>query len=273
MLLITGSKGQLGSELKKLLPDAIFTDKDELDITNAEKVKKFIKIHDIDTIINCAAYTKVDKSEDEPEIAIKINAVGPENLAKSGAKMIHISTDYVFDGNSHQPYEPEDKANPVSVYGRSKLAGEQAVLKNSDSAIIIRTAWLYSSYGTNFVKTIAKLGAEKEKIRVVSDQIGSPTYAADLAKCILQIIPQFKSEFKGIYHFTNEGVCSWYDFAEKIIKILGLSCEVEAIPSSEYPTKATRPFYSVLSKDKIKRDFGIKIRHWEKGLRECLKQF
>lgn len=273
MLLITGSRGQLGSELKKLLSDAIFTDKYELDITDAEKVQKFIKIHNIDTIINCAAYTKVDKAEDEPEIAKKVNAIGPENLAKSGAKIIHISTDYVFDGNGHKPYEPEDKTNPISVYGRSKLAGEQAILENSDSAIIIRTAWLYSSYGVNFVNTIAKIGAEKEKIRVVFDQIGSPTYAADLAKCIVQLIPQFKSGFKKVYHFTNEGVCSWYDLAEKIIKILGLSCEVEAISSSEYPTKATRPFYSVLSKEKIKRDFGVKIRHWEEGLRECLKQF
>ncbi len=272
-IMITGAKGQLGQELAQLLPDAVLTDVDILDITDFETVKNFVSEKNIDTIINCAAYTAVDKAEDEMSSAEKINITGPENLAKSGANIIHISTDYVFDGCGHCPYTENDKANPVSVYGCTKRAGEIAVLDNAEIAIVIRTAWLYSPYGNNFVKTMRRLGWERSELNVVSDQIGSPTYAGDLAQAIVQIIPQLSAKTTGIYHFTNEGVCSWYDFATKIMELSGLSCQVNPIPSSAYPTKVTRPFYSVLNKDKIKSTFGINIPHWEKGLKKCLKQF
>lgn len=273
MFLITGSKGQLGTELAKLLPEAILTDVADLDITDEQAVKNYVKEHNIDTIINCAAYTAVDKAEDDADLAAKINTVGPHNLAKSGAKVVHVSTDYVFDGTGHKPYQPEDEAHPISVYGKTKLAGENEVLKYADVAVIIRTAWLYSPYGNNFVKTMRRLGAERESLNVVADQIGTPTYAADLAKAIAQILPQMSAANKGVYHFTNEGVCSWYDFARKIMELSGLSCKVNPIPSSAYPTKATRPFYSVLDKSKIKETFNITIPHWEEGLKQCLKQF
>lgn len=273
MFLITGSRGQLGSELSKLLPQAIITDRETLDITNETAVKKFVDEHNIDLIINCAAYTDVDKAEDDIEPATKINVDGPRNLAKSGAKIIHISTDYVFDGAGHKPYEPEDRANPGSVYGKTKLAGEQAVLENAEEAVIIRTAWLYSPYGNNFVKTMRKLGMEKGSLNVVNDQIGTPTYAADLATAIVQIIPQINVSNKGVYHFTNEGVCSWYDFAYEVMALSGLQCKVNPIPSSAYPTKATRPFYSVLSKEKIKKTFNLEIPYWKESLEKCLKQF
>ncbi len=272
-VMITGCNGQLGQELAKLLPEAVLTDVDTLDITDLEAVKRFVTAHDIETIINCAAYTAVDKAEDEIELATKINVTGPENLAKSGAKVIHVSTDYVFDGCGHCPYSEDEETKPVSVYGRTKRAGEIAVLNNADVAVVIRTAWLYSPYGNNFVKTMRRLGAERSELNVVCDQIGTPTYAGDLAQAIVQILPQLSADKKGVYHFTNEGVCSWYDFATKIMELSDLSCQVNPIPSSAYPTKATRPFYSVLNKAKIKSTFGIDIPHWEKGLKSCLKQF
>lgn len=271
-ILITGAKGQLGLELSKLLPEAILTDVAELDITNLSAVKTFVQDHQITTIINCAAYTAVDKAEDDVELAEKINVLGPENLAKSGAKVIHVSTDYVFDGLGHKPYEPTDETKPISVYGKTKRAGELAVLENADTAVIIRTAWLYSPYGNNFVKTMRRLGSERETLNVVADQVGTPTYAGDLAQAIYEIIPQIKIGQKAVYHFTNEGVCSWYDFARKIMELSELNCQVNPIPSSAYPTKAMRPFYSVLSKESIKQDFGIKIAHWEDGLKRCLKE-
>ncbi len=271
-ILITGSKGQLGLELSKLLPDAVLTDVAELDITDLSAVQTFIKDHHIDWIINCAAYTAVDKAEEDVEPATEINVIGPENLAKTGCKIIHVSTDYVFDGLSHKPYDPTDETSPLSVYGKTKRAGELAVLENADTAVIIRTAWLYSIHGNNFVKTMQRLGGERETLNVVADQIGTPTYATDLAKAITEILPQIKTGQKGVYHFTNEGVCSWYDFARKIMELSGLKCTVHPIPSSAYPTKATRPFYSVLSKEAIKQDFGIKIAHWEDGLKRCLKE-
>lgn len=273
MFLITGSKGQLGTELAKLLPEAILTDVADLDITDEQAVKNYVKEHNVDTIINCAAYTAVDKAEDDADLAAKINIDGPRNLAKSGAKVVHVSTDYVFDGTGYKPYQPEDEAHPISVYGKTKLVGENEVLKYADVAVIIRTAWLYSPYGNNFVKTMRRLGAERESLNVVADQIGTPTYAADLAQAIVQILPQMNKANKGVYHFTNEGVCSWYDFARKIMELSGLSCKVNPIPSSAYPTKATRPFYSVLDKNKIKETFNITIPHWEEGLKQCLKQF
>ncbi len=272
MLLVTGSNGQLGSELKPLLPNAIFTDSNELDITNSTAVQDFVVQKNIDLIINCAAYTSVDKAEDDVELCTKINAEGSYNLAKTGAKIIHISTDYVFDGTSHRPYVPTDATHPKSVYGKTKLAGEKFVLENAKTAVIIRTAWLHSSFGNNFVKTMRKLGAEKEKINVVMDQIGSPTYAGDLAQAIVDILPQINNQ-KGIYHYTNEGVASWYDFATEIMRLSNLNCEVHPILSSDYPTKASRPFYSVLDNSDIKKDFNISINHWKKGLEKCLDRF
>ena len=279
MLLITGGNGQLGTELSKLLPNAIHTDVDDLDITNRKAVEKFVKSNKIDTIINCAAYTAVDKAEDNIELAKKINIDGVYNLAQMQTKMIHISTDYVFDGLAHKPYTPEDKPNPISVYGETKLRGEESVLfrafyiyQSLIPAIIIRTAWLYSQYGNNFVKTMRKLGSEKESINVVSDQIGTPTYAGDLAEAIVKILPQMNSENNGIYHFTNMGVCSWYDFATEIMEQSGLKCVVKPINSEEYPTRAARPYYSVLDKSKIVKTFGLEIPHWKKSLSKCIKQ-
>ena len=273
MFLITGSNGQLGTELGKLFPDAIQVDVNMLDITDFEAVQKFVKEYNVDTIINCAAYTAVDKAEDDVELAHKINVVGPENLAKSGCKIIHISTDYVFDGKGYRPYIETDEANPISVYGKTKRLGEEAVLKYARLAVIIRTSWLYSAHGNNFVKTMRKLGAERDILTVVSDQVGTPTCASDLAKAILIISNNLTPETAGIYHFSNEGVCSWYDFASEIMELSALKCKVKPIPSSAYKTKAQRPFYSVLDKTKIKETFGIQIPHWKESLKECLKQF
>ncbi len=273
MLLITGCNGQLGRELAARLPDAICADVDMLDITEVVAVQKFVRENNIDVIVNCAAYTAVDRAEDDIELATKINVDGPRNLAQTGAKIIHISTDYVFDGTGHVPYGSDDETNPVSVYGKTKRAGELAVLENAPVSVVIRTAWLYSAHGNNFVKTMRRLGAEKDMINVVCDQIGTPTYAGDLADAIVQIIPQMNKGNSGVYHFTNMGVCSWYDFACEIMEMSGLNCVVNPIKTSQYPTRAVRPFYSVLDKDKIKHVFGIEIKHWKQGLKKCIKQF
>ena len=272
-VLITGCKGQLGTELGTLLPDAIQTDYDILDITNADAVRDFVKQNNVDTIVNCAAYTAVDKAEDDKVAAHKLNSVGPCNLVQSGAKLIHISTDYVFDGTNCTPYKTTDQPKPVSVYGKTKLLGEKRIFNwAKNDAIIIRTAWLYSPYGNNFVKTMLRLGAEKTDINVVNDQIGTPTYAADLAKAIVTILPQLNKDNSGIYHFTDEGVCSWYDFATEIMAMSGLKCNVHPIPTSAYPTRAKRPSYSVLDKSKIKEVFGVEIPHWRKSLQDCLQK-
>lgn len=271
MFLVTGANGQLGNELKLLLGErAVFTDYEDLDITSEEAVKEFVKGKDFAAIINCAAYTAVDKAEGDEERAFQINAVGPANLAATGIPLIQISTDYVFDGAGCRPYVEDDETRPCSAYGRTKLAGEKLVLEKASTAVIIRTAWLYSSFGGNFVKTMRRLGAEKSSLNVVFDQIGTPTYARDLAGAIVHILPQIKPGMKEVYHFSNEGVCSWYDFALKIMEKSGLNCEVKPIESKDYPTPAKRPHYSVLNKAKIKADFGLEINHWEKSLADCL---
>ena len=271
MYLITGCNGQLGTELKKRIPNAICADIDTLDITDMVAVNKFVSENNIDLIINCAAYTAVDKAEDDIDMATKINVDGPRNLAKTGVKIIHISTDYVFDGTSHKPYTTDDETNPVSVYGKTKRAGELAVLENAPVAVVIRTAWLYSPYGNNFVKTMQRLGRERDSINVVADQIGTPTYAGDLADAIVQIISQMNKQNSGVYHFTNMGVCSWYEFASEIMDLSCINCDVNPINSDQYPTRAKRPFYSVLDKSKIQNVFSIKIKHWKQSLKECLE--
>lgn len=272
MYLVTGANGQLGNELRLLLKDnALYVDKDQLDITDAEAVKSFFSANRFDAVINCAAYTAVDKAEADEELARSINARGPENLAKTGIPLIHVSTDYVFDGTNCRPYVETDTANPQSVYGRTKLAGEQAVLENASAAVIIRTAWLYSEFGNNFVKTMRRLGTEKAQLNVVFDQVGTPTYAADLAAAVVHILPRLRPGMKEIFHFSNEGVCSWYDFAVEIMKLSGLNCRVNPIESKDYPTPARRPFYSVLNKTKIKQTFNLKINHWKESLQSCLK--
>lgn len=274
-ILVTGANGQLGSELRKIgftaLDEVFYTDVAELDITDYGAVEHFIRENEIDTIINCAAYTAVDRAEEEPDLAAKINTEAVANLAKAAAKedclLIHISTDYVFDGTGTAPYTEKDKPCPVSVYGRTKLAGEEAILKSGCFYIIIRTAWLYSAFGNNFVKTILRLANERPEISVVSDQIGSPTYAEDLAQAITAIMNnEERIEHEGIYHFSNEGVCSWYDFAVEIVKLGKKDCKVIPVTTAEYPTKTRRPAYSVLDKTKMKHIFGIEIPEWKEAL-------
>ena len=271
MLLITGSNGQLGNELRLLLGEsAVYVGRDELDITDEAAVKAFFEAQSFDFVINCAAYTAVDKAEDNFEAADRINRLGPALLAKYGKRIVQVSTDYVFDGTAHIPYTEENAVNPVSVYGSTKLAGEKAVLAAADTAVIIRTAWLYSSFGANFVKTMRRLGAERDSLGVIFDQVGTPTYAADLAAAIVAMLPQIKPGMKEVYHYSNEGVASWYDFAVAIMAESGLSCAVRPLETFEYPTKATRPAYSVLNKAKIRRDFGLAIPHWMDGLKRCI---
>ena len=271
MLLVTGANGQLGNELRLLLGDsAVYVDRDELDITDESAVKAFFETQSFEFVINCAAYTAVDKAEDDFEAADRINRLGPALLAKYGRRIIQVSTDYVFDGTAHLPYKEEDAVNPLSVYGSTKLAGEEAVLAEADTAVVIRTAWLYSSFGANFVKTMRRFGAERDSLGVIFDQIGTPTYAADLAAAIVTMLPQIKPGMKEVYHYSNEGVASWYDFAVAIMRESGLSCSIRPLETSEYPTKATRPAYSVLNKAKIKRDFGLAIPHWLDGLKRCI---
>lgn len=279
-ILVTGANGQLGSELRKIgfsiLDEVFFTDVDELDITNLSAIESFVTRNDIDTIINCAAYTNVEKAEEDEALATKINTSAVENLAKIAEKesclLIHVSTDYVFNGTAKTPYTEKEKASPIGVYGRTKWTGEQAILDSGCMYIIIRTAWLYSEFGNNFVKTMLRLGSERSEIKVVNDQIGSPTFAEDLAQAIISIMDNDERiEYQGIYHFTDEGVCSWYDFASEIIRSAGLNCQVKPISSSEYPSKVTRPAYSVLDKSKIKNTFNVDIPDWKPSLERCLK--
>lgn len=275
-ILVTGANGQLGSELKALASDFtdynfLFTDASDLDITAHDEVRKFIEINNINVIINCAAYTAVDKAESEPELADAINHLAVANLAQiakeNSIKLIHISTDYVFDGTNHKPYIETDIPNPQSVYGKTKLDGELAIQQvNPSNSIIIRTSWVYSRFGNNFVKTMLSLAETKNEISVVSDQIGSPTNAADLAEAILTILPKINNNTTKVFHYSNEGVCSWYDFAEAIFKIKGITTQINPIYSSQYPTPAKRPFFSILNKQIFKEKFGLKISHWEKSL-------
>ena len=281
-ILVTGTNGQLGLEIQQIkdrYPEFgfFFTDIDTLDISCKFEVQTFLKEHPTDYIVNCAAFTAVDKAEDEKVLCDIINSKAVENLAEAASgktKIIHISTDYVFDGKGNIPLKETDLTNPQSVYGKSKLDGERLLLANAPDSIIIRTSWLYSPFGGNFVKTMLRLGQEKKILKVVNDQTGSPTYAADLAQAILQIIEYSEKETKfsaGIYHYSDEGVCSWYDFCLKIFELAGIhTCKVEPIPTSEYPTKAIRPKYSVLDKTKIKQTFGLEIPRWEESLKKCI---
>ena len=281
-ILITGCKGQLGNEMQlqsKLAENSsfnyFFTDVEELDITDEEAVNAFVDTHSIDCIVNCAAYTNVDKSESNVELCRLLNSVAPGYLAKAIARrqgtIIQVSTDYVFDGTNHVPYKEDETTCPCSVYGSTKLEGEKQVLVACPQAVIIRTAWLYSRFGGNFVKTMMRLGRERSSLNVVFDQIGTPTYARDLASAISAVIRH--GIVPGIYHFSNEGVTSWYDFTCAIHRIAGInSCEVSPIHTSEYPTPATRPHYSVLDKTKIKNTYGIHINHWERSLEQCISE-
>ena len=283
-ILVTGSNGQLGMCIRDRVDlytefQFAFTDIKELDITNEEKLKSFIENLNPDAIINCAAYNAVDKAEEELELgkAYLLNSTAVKNLAKISNDLdiflIHLSTDFVFDGNKSKPYTELDKPNPLSVYGKSKLEGENQVKQYAKNAITIRTSWLYSKYGRNFVKTILRLAKERQTLNVVSDQIGTPTYAGDLAEAILQILVQdIILEGVHLFHYSNEGMASWYDFAKKIIEIENLDCSIKPISTSEYPTTAKRPKYSVLSKEKIKEQFNLSIRNWEDSLKKCLSK-
>lgn len=282
-ILVTGANGQLGNELREISKqywgyDFSFTDLDSLDITNAGSTKEFIINMNPGWIINCAAYNLVDKAESEPEAAMSINSVAVKNItdAISGteSRLIHFSTDYVYGGSSNVPYTEDSIPDPQSAYGRSKLAGEKQALLHPGS-MIIRTSWLYSSFGQNFVKTMLKYGAERESLKVVFDQTGTPTYARDLAESIMKIISGvIRNQFAfkaGIYNYSNEGVCSWYDFATEIIKEAGLACKVLPVVSKDFPQEAVRPSYSVMDKTRIKENYNICIPHWRDSLLRCLK--
>lgn len=278
-ILVTGANGQLGNEMQVLAKENpqhtyYFTDILELNICNKEAVTAYIVEKRIEMIVNCAAYTAVDKAEDNAELAYQLNCEAPKGLAFAaqlvGAAMIQVSTDYVFDGTAHTPYTEDSETCPNSVYGTTKLEGEYDVMNHCEKAVVIRTAWLYSTYGNNFVKTMLRLGKERDTLGVVFDQIGTPTYANDLARVIFAIIN--KGVVRGIYHFSNEGVCSWYDFTLAIHRLAGIkTCKVIPLHTSEFPAKANRPHYSVLDKTKIKATFGIEIPHWEESLKCCLE--
>ena len=277
-ILITGCNGQLGNEIQLLQTQYaqhtwFNTDVNELDITDKAAIERFVEENEIGGIVNCAAYTAVDKAESDPQLARKLNADAPaflaEAVAKRGGWMVQVSTDYVFDGTKYTPYVETDEPCPNSVYGQTKLEGEQAVSKLCPNAMIIRTAWLYSEFGNNFVKTMIRLGREREQLGVIFDQVGTPTYAHDLATAIMTAID--KGIKPGVYHFSNEGVTSWYDFTKNIHRLSGINtCQVSPLHTAEYPTPACRPAYSVLDKTKIKAAYGIEIPHWEESLAKCI---
>lgn len=278
--LILGASGQLGQCLKEIATNEhvynfIFISKERGDILNKDELQSFLKEQEPSYVINCAAYTAVDKAEDEVEIARNINAVGAGNLAQICSDLditlIHVSTDFVFEGNIPRPLVEEDIANPISIYGLTKLEGENAIRNHLKEHFILRTSWLYSEYGSNFVKTMLRLGDSHKELKVIADQIGTPTYAIDLAKCILEIIKQDSNHY-GTYHYSNEGTASWFDFAKAIFDINGNDIKVRPIPTSEYVTKAVRPAFSVMDKTKIKTRLGIEVPHWRESLEKCLKR-
>ncbi|WP_321311716.1 dTDP-4-dehydrorhamnose reductase [Halarcobacter sp.] len=278
-ILVTGSNGQLGSEIKALSKDYsynfFFASKDKLDISQKEELEELLDKNNFNVIINCAAYTAVDKAEDDYDNANKINNDAVKNLAQiskeKDIKLIHISTDYVFDGENFRPYVEDDETNPKGVYGETKLAGEKTMVNiNPLNSIIIRTSWVYSFFGNNFVKTMLRLGEQKDSLGVIFDQVGTPTYAKDLAKAILDILPTIKNEKVEIYNYSNEGVLSWYDFAKEIMKMAKLNCKINPLETKDYPTPAKRPHYSLLNKAKIKKDFKINIPYWKDSLDDCL---
>ena len=284
-VLITGSNGQLGSEIRELsrsynVVNFIFKDLPDLDICNFDELQNFIIKNNIIAVINCAAYTAVDKAEKDEQIAKKVNSEGVSNIVKAlqkvNGKLIHISTDYVFDGDQAIPYKESDPVNPTGVYGETKRAGELAVFNSNIDALVIRTSWLYSAYGNNFVKTMLRLGREKETLDVISDQLGTPTYAKDLAKTCLEILYEGSSvnisKNGNLYHYSNEGVASWYDFAISIMELGGENCKVKPIQTKDYPTLAKRPHFSVLNKSKIKIDFKIEIPYWRDSLKDCIEK-
>lgn len=279
-ILITGANGQLGNEMRRVSAQSndhyIFTDVAELDITNAETVRQMVLDNDVNVIVNCAAYTAVDKAEEDEAMAELLNATAVANLAaaakENNATLIHVSTDYVFDGNGCRPYTEEQTTSPASAYGRTKLHGEEAAVQSGCNYLIFRTAWLYSKHGRNFVKTMRTLTADKPSLKVVFDQVGSPTHAGDLADLIYKIIEERMLDNKGIYHYSNEGVCSWYDFAREICEMSGNECDVQPCHSDEFPSKVARPAYSVLDKTKVKTTFGVSVPHWKESLAKCIEE-
>ena len=284
-ILITGSNGQLGSEIRELsvfykMANFIFKDLPDLDICNLDEFQNLIIKNNISAVINCAAYTSVDKAEENKIIAKKVNSEGVSNIIKAlqevHGKLIHISTDYVFDGDHFLPYKESDPVSPVGVYGETKRAGELSVINSDLDSIVIRTSWLYSFYGNNFVKTMLDLGCEKENLEVIFDQVGTPTYARDLAKICLDILcgesSSNISKNGSLYHYSNEGVSSWYDFAISIMELGGVNCKVKPIQTKDYSALAKRPQYSVLDKSKIKTDFKIEIPYWRDSLKDCIKK-
>ena len=279
-ILVTGSNGQLGSEIRELSSNYsytfFFTDRNNIDITSKDSIKAFCQTNNINVIINCAAYTAVDKAESDELNADLVNRKAVKKLAlvssELNIKLIHISTDYVFDGRNFKPYCEEFQTNPQGIYGKTKLDGENEMRDiNPKNSIIIRTSWVYSSFGNNFVKTMLRLGREKESLGVIFDQVGTPTYARDLALTILDIIPKITNEKVEIYNYSNEGVLSWYDFAKEIMRMAKLDCKINPIQTFEYPTPAKRPHFSLLNKSKIKSTFNIEIPFWKDSLDECLK--
>ena len=279
-ILITGANGQLGKSIQKHAPSYpnysfTYTDFEDLDITNLEQVKKFLSAHQFDVLINCAAYTAVDKAEEEKDKAHLLNVTATEHLARLTNEfnifLIHISTDFIFDGGKNLAYLEEDKPNPLSIYGKTKAKGEEEVIRNAENAAIIRTSWLYSEFGNNFMKTIIRLANERDSLNIVNDQIGTPTYAGDLAECILAILPKM-TRIKGveIFNYSNEGETSWFGFAKAIVDIKEIACSTHPISTNEYPLPATRPAHSVLNKEKIKSKFDITISPWEESLQKCL---
>lgn len=278
-ILVTGANGQLGSELKQLESkysnfDFLFLDREDLDITDEAAVKFFFEENEIGYCINAAAYTAVDNAEKDKENAYILNALAvkylAENAMKNNCKFIQISTDFVFDGKVTSPLKETDLTNPLSVYGQTKLEGEKFALENQ--ALVIRTSWLYSTFGNNFVKTMLRLGAERESLNIIADQIGTPTYAKDLAEVLMFLVSKVEKEkLTGLYHFSNDGVASWYDFAAEIFRISGTKCTANPIPTEQYPTPAERPKYSLMDKTKISRDFGVVLKGWKTSLAECIE--